>query len=67
MKTASMAATPIDGVSAVAAPVALAEELLVCEPEEPLLLVPFEDTVLSAPPSTLTPGRLAEALAASAV
>lgn len=66
MKTASMTATPADGVSAMPAPVADDDVPLVVL-ELPPLLVPFDDTVLSEPPSTVTPGRLAVALAARAV
>lgn len=64
MKIASMPATPREGVRATAAPVvAGADELLVSEPvlEPPLVVVPFEDVVVSEPPSTATPGKLADA------
>lgn len=66
MNRASIAATPSDGVRAMAAPVVVdGEELLVpvLEPVE----VPFDATVVSEPPSTAVPGRFAEALAARAV
>jgi hypothetical protein len=65
MNRASIAATPSDGVRAMAAPVVDGEGLLVpvLEPVE----VPFDATVVSEPPSTAVPGRFAEALAARAV
>lgn len=66
MNRASIVATLSDGVSAMAAPVAVDDEELLVPVLEPVEVL-FDATVVSEPPSTVRPGRFAEALAASAV
>jgi hypothetical protein len=66
MNTASIAATPSDGVRAMAAPVVVGDGELLVPVLEPVEVL-FDGTVVSEPPSTARPGRFAEALAARAV